>query len=97
KELDINQNQVSIKITSEITKELQPGTNQIKIFTVSNSVLKPDIFETNFLITKEKVELPKTEINVKNVKTGMNYYIWIILLTIIVLVMGIAIYVKKKF
>jgi len=97
KELDINENQVSIKITSEITKELQPGTNQIKIFTVSNSVLKPDIFETNFLITKEKVELPKTEINVKNVKTGMNYYIWIILLTIIVLVMGIAIYVKKKF
>ena len=57
-ESEINENRLNINLTSDITKKLQLGTNQIKIFGISNSVLKPDIYETNFIITKEKSEIP---------------------------------------
>ena len=46
-ESEINENRLNINLTSDITKKLQLGTNQIKIFGISNSVLKPDIYETN--------------------------------------------------
>ena len=47
-ELEIIENQIIIKLASGNTKKMKIGTNQIKIFGVSDSVLKPDIYETNF-------------------------------------------------
>ena len=42
-ESEITKNRLNINLTADITKKLQLGTNQIKIFGISNSVLKPDI------------------------------------------------------
>ena len=96
-ELEIIENQVIIKLTSEDTKKLKIGTNQIKIFGVSNSVLKPDIYETNFLITNEKSEIPKTEINIQTIGNEINYDVGIIAIIIAVIIIGIALFLKKRF
>ncbi|MDC0228719.1 ABC transporter substrate-binding protein [Nitrosopumilus sp.] len=96
-ELEINENRLNINLTSDITKKLQLGTNQIKIFGISNSVLKPDIYETNFIITKEKSEIPKSEINIKNIESEINYDVLIIGITITVTIIGIIIFLKKRF
>jgi len=96
-ELEIIENQVIIKLTSEDTKKLKIGTNQIKIFGVSNSVLKPDIYETNFLITNEKLEIPKTEINIQTIGNEINYDVGIIAIIIAVIIIGIALFLKKRF
>ncbi len=95
-ESEIDENKSNIKLTSDITKKLQAGTNQIKIFGISNSVLKPDIYETNFIITKEKSEIPKNEINFQNIKKEINYEIEIIAITIAAIMIGIIIFLKKR-
>ena len=96
-ELEIIENQIIIKLTSEDTKKMKIGTNQIKIFGVSNSVLKPDIYETNFLITNEKLDIPKTEINIQTIGNEINYDVWIIVITIVAIIIGIALFLKKRF
>ena len=96
-ESEINENRLKINLTSDITKKLQLGTNQIKIFGISNSVLKPDIYETNFIITKEKSEIPKTEINIQNIESEINYDVLVIGITITVIIIGIIIFLKKRF
>ena len=96
-ELEIIENQIIIKLTSEDTKKMKIGTNQIKIFGVSNSVLKPDIYETNFLITNEKLDIPKTEINIQTIGNEINYDVWSIVITIAAIIIGIALFLKKRF
>ena len=95
-ESEINENRLNINLTSDITKKLQLGTNQIKIFGISNSVLKPDIYETNFIITKEKSEIPKTEINIQNIESEINYDVLVIGITITAIIIGIIIFLKKR-
>jgi len=92
----IHENQTIIKLTSENTQKLKIGTNQIKIFGVSDSVLKPDIYETNFLITKEKSDTPKSNIDLQNIKNEINFDIEIISITLIIIVIGIGIFLKKR-
>jgi peptide/nickel transport system substrate-binding protein len=96
-ESEINENKLNIKITSDITKKLQAGTNQIKIFGISNSVLKPDIYETNFIVTKEKSEIPKTEVNFQNIENEINYDVWMVGMTVVAIMIGITIFLKKRF
>ena len=91
--LDIDKDKVTIKITSEVTKKLQIGANNIKIFAISDSVLKPDFYESSFLVTKNNLEIPQTTINVENIENEINYNIWIIPILIIV---GIVAYLKIK-
>ena len=94
---DISENKLNINLTSDITKKLQSGTNQIKIFGISDLVLKPDIYETNFIIVKEKSEIPKTEINFQNIENEINYDVWMIGMTAVAIMIGITIFLKKRF
>ncbi|MGB1378527.1 MAG: ABC transporter substrate-binding protein [Nitrosopumilus sp.] len=95
-ELEILENQAVIKLVSDNAEKLKIGTNQIKIFGVSDSVLKPDIYETNFLVTKEISEIPKTDIEMQNTNAEVNYDIVLIGIILISIIIGIAIVVKKK-
>ncbi|MDH3795085.1 MAG: ABC transporter substrate-binding protein, partial [Nitrosopumilus sp.] len=56
--MKLKENDIIVNITSNNTKELGIGTNSIKIFAVSNSVLKPDFIKSSFIVTDNKVELP---------------------------------------
>jgi len=89
-----NEKNATIMLSSEKTRELGIGANNIKIFAISNSVLKPDFYESSFIVTKEKTELPINSIkDVEFTENETDYKIWIIPIIIII---GIIIYIKKK-
>ncbi|MDH3855127.1 MAG: ABC transporter substrate-binding protein [Nitrosopumilus sp.] len=92
--MKLKENDIIVNITSNNTKELGIGTNSIKIFAVSNSVLKPDFIKSSFIVTDNKVELPvNTFENVQFSKNDSEYWIWIIP---VIVIAGILIYLKKK-
>ena len=86
---------VTINIPAMKTKNLGTGANNIKIFAISNSVLKPDFFESSFIVTNEKQELPtSTSDNIEFTEKEQDYSVWIIPIAIIV---GLIVVLKKKF
>ena len=91
--LDIHKNKNIIKISSNSTKNLKIGANSIKIFVISDLVLKPDFYESSFLVSKNNLELPLSGINEENIENQVNYNIWIIPVIVII---GIAVYLKFK-
>jgi len=94
KSINIIGNGITINIASENTKNLGIGANNIKIFAISNSVLKPDFYESSFIVTNDKEELPTSVLhNIKFTEKEPEYGIWIIPILVII---GIVIYFKKK-
>ena len=91
--LNVNENTVSIEITSNMTKNLQIGANSIKIFAISNSVLKPDFYESSFLVTEKKIELYNNIIDIEYKEEETDYSVLIIPIVVII---GIVIYLKIK-
>jgi peptide/nickel transport system substrate-binding protein len=92
--IKINEKNTIITLSSEKTKELGIGANNIKIFAISDSVLKPDFYESSFIVTKEKIELPINSIDdVKFIENNVDYKIWIIPIIVII---GSIIYIKKR-
>jgi len=91
--LNVNENTVSIEITSNMTKNLQIGANSIKIFAISNSVLKPDFYESSFLVTEKKIELYNNIIDIEYKEEETDYSVLIIPIVVII---GIATYLKIK-
>jgi len=93
-ELSIEDNDTIIKITSKESSKLSTGANSIKVFAISNSVLKPDFYESIFLVTENSTELPiNSQKNIEFSKNESQY--WVLLIPIIIIV-GIIIYLKKR-
>ncbi|MGY5150724.1 MAG: ABC transporter substrate-binding protein [Candidatus Nitrosopumilus sp. bin_6a] len=83
-----------IKILPKDTKKLGIGANNIKIFAISNSVLKPDFYESSFMVTDGALELPvSSNEDIEFSKNNPEYWIWILS---IVVVLGIITYLKKR-
>ena len=93
--LKVDDDSVTIHVPSEDTKKLGIGGNNIKIFAISDSVLKPDFYESSFIVTEEKSELPaRLSENIEFTENEAEYGILIIIP--IILVIGIIIYLKKR-
>jgi peptide/nickel transport system substrate-binding protein len=83
----------SIKVESDKTQITLPkkpgfdiGANDLKIFAMSESVLKPDFYSTSFFVTKNEQRLP--EISQERIKFDQyeaNELIWILLIPIIII------------
>ena len=92
--LNITENRITININSENTKYLGIGTNNVKIFAISNSVLKPDFYESSFIVTKDKAELPISVLD--NIEFAENEPEYGILIIPILVIIGMMIYFKRK-
>lgn len=93
KSVDATENEIYINIDSTDSEKLKTGTGNVKIFAVSDSVLKPDFYETSFIVTEVKTELPNSsseEVEFFENKTG--YEIWVIP---IVVILGTIIVLKR--
>ncbi len=89
--LKLNENSVEFNMPST---DLGIGANNIKIFAISNSILKPDFYESSFIVTAEKTELPvNSSDNVEFIEDESEYEFFIIP---IVITIGIIIYLKKR-
>jgi len=93
--ISVDKNFTMIKIPGEKTERLDTGAKDLKIFAISNSVLKPDYYTTSFLVVENKVVL--SEINQNNIEFDKNNsfeWIWVIVPISIIIVT--AIYIKKR-
>jgi peptide/nickel transport system substrate-binding protein len=92
--IKVNDENMIINVSVEKTEKLGMGANNIKIFAMSNSVLKPDYYESSFIVTNEKIELPTSGIDgIEFTENKEDNIIWIIPIIVIV---GIIIYLKKR-
>ena len=93
--LNLDGNRITVTVPSENTKDLGIGANNIKIFAISNSVLKPDFYESSFLVTDVKAELPTSLFtNIEFTENKSEYWIWIIPILFFI---GMGIYLKKRY
>ncbi|MFB5604446.1 MAG: ABC transporter substrate-binding protein, partial [Candidatus Nitrosomaritimum aestuariumsis] len=91
----VEENSASITIPEKLTKELEVGANDVKIFAISKSVLKPDYYSSSFLVTEEPNQLPEITQDKLNLIEEEEIILWI-LLPIIVIIIGIFIYLKRR-
>jgi len=92
--IKVGKNSTSIKIPGEKTEKLDTGAKDLKIFAISNSVLKPDYYSTSFLVVKNKGILP--EINQNNIEFNKNNSFEPIWLIVPIIIVATAIFIKKR-
>ncbi len=93
--IDVIEDKIKISIDSTDSEKLQVGTGNIKIFAVSDSILKPDFYETSFIVTEIKTELPNSSSkDIEYFENKADYEIWILPIVIII---GIIIVLKKNY
>lgn len=97
--ISVDKNFTIINISDEKIKKLETGAYDLKIFAISNSVLKPDYYFTSFLVVENKVIVP--QVNYKNIEFNENMSfesVWIVIgiAVLIVIILIIAIYIKKR-
>jgi len=92
--LKIIKGETTITIPGEKTQNFGIGANNIKIFAISDSVLRPDFYESSFIVTEMKTELPTVNLEKTGISKNESYYEFLIIP--IIIVVGIIIVLKKK-
>ena len=93
--ISVDKNSTSIKIPGEKIEKMNTGAKDLKIFAISNSVLKPDYYSTSFLVVENKGVLPETNQNDIEFNEN-NSFEWIWLTVPITIIATTAIYIKKR-
>ena len=98
---DVIENTVFLELSSEQTNLLSDGANDLKVFAISDDVLRPDIFSTSFLaLASADSELP--QVSIDDVKSSIddefNYGILFVLIIAIIvgIIIGFKIRAKTK-
>ena len=97
--LNINSEKETIKIESNEIERLSLGANNIKLFAISNSIFKPDFYESSFFVVEDIQNVPTGtyENNVSLTKENDSYFqiVVIVILVILAMIIGLWIYLKK--
>ena len=94
--LDVKDGSGTITIPAEIIARLGSGASNIKIFAVSESVLKPDFYESSFIVTDGTKELPLAEIDMsQTVEREDGHAVWIFFVLVIAGVMFLVIHLVR--
>ncbi len=86
---------VELEISEKQTLNLSDGANDLKIFAISDSVLRPDIFTTSFLALSDFTELPKLAPDEIKVLEEKNDFISIISIIIGIIIVGTILYFRR--
>ena len=78
------------------TSHLDVGANTLKIFASSEEALRPDVYDTSFLIVEGQDELPIVAISEVEVSSEDTSYAGIASIIIGAIIVGIIVYVRKK-
>ena len=97
--LNINSEKEIIKIESNEIERLGLGANNIKLFAISDSIFKPDFYESSFFVVEDIQNVPTGtyENNLKLTKESDLYFqiVVIVILAILAMIVGLWIYRKK--
>ena len=85
-----------IGLTEEETLELGVGANTVKIFASSEEALRPDVYETSFLVVEGQSQLPTVPISDVESSSDDTSYTGIVLAIIGAIIVGIIVYIRRK-
>lgn len=94
--LEVNQNTAKISLSAEQTQKMISGGNDLKLYAISDSVLRPDIYTTSvFAVSTDSQNHTQTIIHNYS-KTGKTENLGLISITLGIIIIGIVVYVKKS-
>jgi len=85
-----------IGLTEEETLQLDVGANTLKVFASSEEALRPDIYETSFLVVEGQTDLPTVPISEIEASSEGTSYTGIVLAFIGTIIVGIIVYIRRK-
>jgi len=85
-----------IGLTEEEILQLGVGANTLKVFASSEEALRPDVYETSFLVVGGQSELPTVPISEIEASSEGTSYTGIVLATIGAIIVGIIVYIRRK-
>jgi peptide/nickel transport system substrate-binding protein len=71
------------------------GANDLKIFAISNSVLKPDFYSTSFLVTGYQNQLPEISQDIIQFEEDKDEFLWMVI-PVIGVIIAIVVYLRKR-
>jgi len=85
-----------IGLTEEETLQLDVGATTLKVFASSEEALRPDIYESSFLVVEGQSELPTVPISEVEASSEDTSYTGIVLAIIGAIIVGIIVYIRRK-
>ena len=92
----VDNNSSKIMLTEEETSHLDVGANTLKIFASSDDVLRPDVYNTSFLVVEGQDELPTIPISQTESSSENTSYAGIASIVIGAIIVGIIVYIRIK-
>jgi peptide/nickel transport system substrate-binding protein len=94
--LEVNQNAAKITLSAAQTQKMIPGGNDLKLYAISDSVLRPDIYITSiFAVSAESQNHTETIIQ-NSSKTGKTENLGLVSITLGIIIIGVIVYVRKS-
>ena len=94
--IKVEESLTKIIISGNQTKELGIGANDLKIFALSNSVLKPDFYSTSFLVVDSQDRLPEITHDDIQFKEDEEAALWLVIPVIVIIILVIVFLKKRK-
>ena len=93
----VKDDQIIFSLPEEQTDQLLIGANDLKIFAMSDSVLKPDIFSTSILVVDNPYQaLPEPKLSESDQRTVSDNNYGYLAIMVGAIILGIILYVKAK-
>ena len=85
-----------LTLTQEQTDKFGIGANDLKVFAVSESVLRPDIYSVSFLVPKDSTELPVISLSDFQSVEDYNDFPSIASIVIGIIIVGSILYLRRS-
>jgi len=85
-----------IMLTEEETSRLVVGANTLKIFSSSDEALRPDVYDTSFLVVEGQTELPTVPISQTESSSEDTSDAGILSMIFGAIIVGIIVYIRRK-
>ena len=92
----VDNNSSEIILTEEETSHLDVGANTLKIFASSEEALRPDVYDTSFLIVEGQTALPTVPISEVEASSEDTSYTGIASIVIGAIIVGMIVYIRRK-
>lgn len=94
--LDVNQNAAKIMLSAAQTQKMIPGGNDLKLYAISDLVLKPDIYTTSvFAVSDDLQNHTETTMQISS-KTGKTENLGLVSAILGIIIICIIVYVRKS-
>ena len=92
----VDNNLSEIILPEEETSHFVVGANTLKIFSSSDEALRPDVYDTSFLVVEGQTKLPTVPISQTESSSEDTSYAGILSIIFGAIIVGIIVYIRRK-